>query len=55
MPAEYDMLLLGMVREHSIRLLAGLLLPCIVGQSKNQFAQVVEFLLFYASLICLLL
>ena len=55
MSAEHDMLLLGMVRERSARLLAGLLLSCIVRQSKNQFAQVVEFLFLYGSLICLLL
>ena len=55
MPAEHDMLLLGVIRERGARFLAGPLLPRIVGQSENQFAQVVEFLLLYASLLRLFL
>ena len=55
MPAEHHMLLLGMVRECGVLFMAGLLLPCIIGQSENQLTQVVEFLLFYGPIIRLLL
>ncbi len=55
MPAEYDMLLLGVIRERGAQFLAGPSSPASLVRAKNQFAQVVEFLLLYASLLHLFL